>query len=385
MSKPADPLDGTAARLDRVPEASPLRRVWQSATGYGVCLLGRSMAWQRGPTFALANAPPAPDYRLPQAWLARPEQLGLAGSAPRGETAIDPAHARADVFFIHPTTFVGSPVCNAPYDASEHEAPLNAPVLVQQASVFNACCRIYAPHYRQATLAALRNPLAVELAYSDLARAFQHYIATENQGRPFIVASHSQGTTHAVRLLQAEVLGTPLQSRLIAAYLIGGYVPESFGELGLPISEQPDQTGCVIAYNTCQVGTAGTRLIADSPAYWWRGAYLERGPAKAICINPLTWTRAPSAPARANAGSLAFAQTPLGTTAQSLDLHPHLTGATVYQHLLEVDIPVNAPAGFHDKLSGWTGSYHLNDYGLFYASLRRNAQVRVAAWWAQSA
>ncbi len=47
--------------------------------------------------------------------------------------------------------------------------------------------------------------------------------------------------------------------------------------------------------------------------------------------------------------------------------------------MLDVVIPPSAP-GFHDRLSAFFGSYHLNDYGLFYASLRQNAIDRTTAW-----
>jgi len=34
----------------------------------------------------------------------------------------------------------------------------------------------------------------------------------------------------------------------------------------------------------------------------------------------------------------------------------------------------------HDALSLIYGSYHLGDYGIFYAAIRRNAADRVDAW-----
>ena len=86
---------------------------------------------------------------------------------------------------------------NAPWNVSDTDAPLNPAVLLNQASVFNACCRIYAPRYRQASLGGLNNDAALDLAYTDVARAFRHFAAHANHGRPIIIASHSQGTNHA--------------------------------------------------------------------------------------------------------------------------------------------------------------------------------------------
>jgi hypothetical protein len=329
--------------------------------------------------FDARRVPPAPDYSRPTAWLAFPGHDGLERSTPPGLTAIDEASAPADVFFIHPTTFKGSPVWVAPYDATDM-TPLNPPVLLDQVSVFNGCCRVYAPHYRQATLAGLKVPAAMDIAYADVARAFRYFIAHHNDGRPFIIASHSQGTAHAIRLLQTQILGTPLQQRLVAAYLIGGYVPDSFGELGLPVCDAPQQTGCVLSYNSSEAGRTGARMITDNKTYWWRGALTSHGRSKAVCVNPLNWRNEGAAPAHDNPGSLPFPKRPFGQRAAMLPaLLPRLTGAVCHDQLLDVTIPWSAPSGFTDALSWMFGSYHLNDYGIFYASLRRNAMTRVAA------
>ena len=264
--------------------------------------------------FDIRSVPPAPDYAQSRAWLAFPGRHGLERSVPAGLTAIDEARAPADVFFIPPTTFHGSKVWNAPYDASDVDAPLNPPVALAQASVFNGCCRIYAPHYRQATLAALGNSQpAVALAYGDVARAFRWYLDHANRGRPFILASHSQGTGHAIRLLQQEILNKPLKARMIAAYLIGGYVTASFVDLGLPTCDSARQTGCVLSYNSSQVGRNGAMILLTNKRYWWRGAVKTGGNTPAICVNPLTWRQEGEADEALNAGSLPFPNLPLAT------------------------------------------------------------------------
>lgn len=338
----------------------------------------------RGPAvpFDPAHVPPAPDYAKKGAWLALAGRPGQERSTTPGVVPIDEAQAPADVFFIAPTTYKGSPVWNGAYDAPYELTPLNPPVLLEQASVFNGCCRIYAPHYRQATLAGLgKSPPAVELAYADVAAAFRYYIAYLNHGRPFILASHSQGTGHAIKLLQAEILGTPIKDRMIAAYLIGGYIPDSFADLGLPTCDAPLQTGCVLSYNTNQTGRTAARILIDNKTYWWRGRMKSSGQAKAICVNPLNWRREGAAPASANEGAMPFPQPPFrdGPTMLAA-LVPHLTGAVCHDGLLDVDIPWSAPSGFIDKLSILYGSYHLSDYGVFYGNLRSNARDRVAAW-----
>ena len=297
---------------------------------------------------------------------------------PAGFSPVDEASAPADVFFIHPTTYLKNDVWNTAYDV---DGPYNKPVLLGQLSTFNGCCKLYAPQYRQASLVSLNKSLpAVELAYSDVARAFRYFIEHENHGRPFIIASHSQGSMHAVKLLQTEILGTPLQEKLVAAYVIGAFAPSNFGELGLPTCKTARQTGCIVSWNTSQSGRTGAFMLIHDRSYWWKGTERQSGQLPAICVNPLTWTENDAAPASANAGSLAFPIKPFPKVATTLAaLTPHLTGAACKEKLLDVDVP-DSPPSYRDSLSFIYGSYHKSDYGLFYAAIRTNAIDRVAAW-----
>lgn len=329
--------------------------------------------------FEQTATPPAPQYDRPDAWLAYPGRNGIERSTSAGVHAVDEATAPADVFFIHPTTYLKNDVWNAAYDV---DGPYNKPVLMGQVSAFNGCCRLYAPQYRQASLHGLKNSHpAVALAYGDVAKAFRFYMEHENHGRPFIIASHSQGSYLAVRLLQDEILATPLKGQLVAAYVIGAYVPSTFAELGLPACESARQTGCIMAWNTSQTGRKGAMMQVQKAPYWWKGEDRNSGTLPAICTNPLTWNSDGAAPASANAGSLPFPAAPFPTQAATLDpLWPHLTGAVCKDKLLDVEVPKNGPAGYHDSLSLLFGSYHKNDFGLFYAAVRQNAIDRVAAF-----
>jgi hypothetical protein len=347
----------------------------------GLCVAQPGMAQFFGKPsapFDPARAPPAPDYADAGAWLAYPGRGGLERATVPGETAIDEKTAPVDIFFIHPTTIDSRAIWNAPYDASGKDAPLFPLVLLQQASVFNGCCRIFAPHYRQASLPGLGDRGASGLAYGDVERAFHFYLEHENHGRPFILASHSQGTVHAVRLLQSRILGTPLQGQMVAAYLIGSYVPVDFPTIGMPICDDARQTGCLIAWNTNQAGRGMTRKIFMANSYWWQGAVRDRDQPEMACVNPLTWHRAGAAPASSNPGSLSLPAKPDGEKAMLPTLIPQLTGATCNKGVLDVAIPASSP--FQDKLSKLLGSYHLNDYGIFYDALRQNAIDRAAAW-----
>lgn len=333
--------------------------------------------------FDATPLPPAPDYAQSRAWMAFPGRDGPERSTPPGFKAVDEAAAPADVFFIHPTTYLKNDVWNAAYDA---DGPYNYPVILGQISIFNGCCRLYAPQYRQSSLYALKNSQAAnDVAYGDVARAFRYYIAHENHGRPFIIAGHSQGASLAVRLLQEEILATPLRTQLVAAYVLGTYVPSNFGEQGLPVCGSARQTGCIVGWNTSQTGHTGALIMVRDAKYWWKGAVRRSGSLPAVCINPLTWTANGAAPASANAGSLGFPAPPYPQHAVTLPaLWPHLTGAVCTDKLLAVDVPSEAPPGYHDSLALLYGSYHRNDFGMFYAAIRQNAIDRVAAYTAHA-
>lgn len=202
---------GTTERCGRI------RKHWMAITGALVIMAAGTTACSPLPEQPVSGADtlPAPDYAQASAWFAFPGRNGLERSVPPGFKAVDEATAPVDVFFVLPTTYLKNDVMNAPYDAA---GELNTPVLLGQLSAFNGCCAIYAPHYRQASLKGIPDNEAITLAYSDVARAFRYYIAQHNRGRPFIIASHSHGPEHAVRLLQEEIVGNPLQDRLIVAY-----------------------------------------------------------------------------------------------------------------------------------------------------------------------
>ena len=62
---------------------------------------------------------------------------------------------------------------------------------------------------------------ALDFAYEDIRNAFIYYLKNFNDNKPFIIASHSQGTVHAKRLISEFIDGKELQKKLIAAYLVG--------------------------------------------------------------------------------------------------------------------------------------------------------------------
>jgi hypothetical protein len=343
---------------------------------------GQGLFAPRG-VFDAANVPPAADYASPAAWAAWPGRPSAADDTPAGGGAQDrQATAKADVFFIHPTTYDIGGTWNAAYDEGGMTGRgLDRGVLRGQASAFNGCCRVFAPRYRQAELAAFLREgpdgiAAIGLAYADVLRAFDYYIAHENHGRPFIIASHSQGSVHAMRLLQERVIGTPLARRLVYAVIPGSSLPEDIEARGLPICRSATQTGCVVNWNSVKRGLDDQRR-RDRALIWLDGHYQPVAGRHVVCVNPLNWTKDGAADASANLGAVASA--PTGGMPAPI---PHVTGAGCEDGQLGVQINPDTGRAFNNLLTA-SGVYHVYDYGLYYMNIRQNAQARVDAWLAQ--
>jgi hypothetical protein len=315
-----------------------------------------------GRTFEKYTPAPAPDYAQASNWAALPTRRDSADAVPRHSTLRDAqATAAVDVFFVHPTTYYSPRNWNADVRKKGLNKYTDRSTIKQQASVFNATGRIYAPRYRQATLYSFldkepNGQKALELAYSDVRAAFQYYLAHYNQGRPFIIASHSQGTDHATRLLHEFFEKDPrLRRQLVAAYLIGFQVkPNEF--LTLKPCADSLATDCFIAYNTSDAGKESS-LFQPS-----------------VAVNPLTWTLdSLLAPASLNRG---------GVSIRFKQVHAHITDAQIHQGQLWVHAP--RLKGFpHFPPSGRKAlrySRHIADYALFYMNIRENVNARVQAW-----
>lgn len=322
--------------------------------------------------FDPAATPPAPDYRQPEAWAALPELEDGADVALPELLAIDPGAAKADVFYLHPTTALGSTWNAAIDDPAVVEATTRGGTLIQ-ASVFNACCAVYAPRYRQANGRAFVLPdpegeRAIEVALADVSAAFDQFLARTGE-RPFILAGHSQGAILGARLLRDRIAGQPVQARLVVAYLVG--VPLRAESLGPHLSEcqSPTQTGCVIGWNA-----RGPRYVPNDLEFGARDPQTMSG---RLCVNPITWTTdGAHAPARDHAGAVFF-----DTDAPAIV--PAFADAQCVDGTLVITSMGDPQRDLMSRLLLWTmgpENYHPIEYQLFYVDLRRNAMQRVAAF-----
>lgn len=309
--------------------------------------------------FEKYDIPKPPNYSLPESWAALPDRVDAADEVPSKSGLQDEqASAAVDVFYVHPTVYFGRTWNQDVSDARVNQRTDEMPIQ-RQATVFNCCGKIYAPRYRQATLTAFldkeNGSKALDLAYSDVLRAFDYYITHFNKGRPFILASHSQGTRHSVQLVKDRIDGKPLARRLVAAYLIGMALPLNAFQ-NVPACRSAEETGCVISYRSVLIGAEIKRLVHDPD-----GPYL--------CTNPLTWKVDEEW-----AGPLLHR----GSVSSDFEkIDKELCSAQCRDGLLRISKP-GAP-GYRSM----SGNYHVVDYGLFYVSIRENAAARVAAFLAR--
>ncbi len=332
-------------------------------------------------SFAESPKPPAPDYSSANAWAVWPGKSSSANIIPKGISGTINGNPAVDVFFIHPTTYLSNATWNAKFDEGGATGlQLEMGVLRYQTSVFNGCCRIFAPRYRQATISAFLKPgndssSAFDLAYGDVERAFDYYIAHQNQGRPFILASHSQGSLHATRLLQARIIASKnLKQNLVAAYVVGASLPQNMEYTGLPACNTSKQTRCIVNWNSTApfVPLAIGRGIMMT---FGNGKYETVGSKTWLCINPLTWRAKGVAAASLNRGALPS----VANTAELPAVVSRVTGAECSRGRLVVRLSPGKRKGFIDPLSK-LGSFHNHDYNLFYASIRKNAIDRANAF-----
>lgn len=168
-----------------------------------------------------------------------------------------------DVFYIYPTAWQKVDKDDPNICDIDNPSMLNGSKIAfeGQATAFETVGNIYAPYYRQADGAHTLSLPSMEeqdkftggIPTSDVFAAFDYYIKHYNNGRPFIIAGHSQGSVIARFLLSEYMKENPdVYNRMIAAYIIGYSITDEYlaENPHLKFAEGPDDTGVIISYNT---------------------------------------------------------------------------------------------------------------------------------------
>jgi len=242
--------------------------------------------------------------------------ISATGKLTREPWAANPK-APIDCFYVYPTVSLDV-TGNSDMVAGDEE--LN--VVRVQAARFGSQCRVYAPLYRQVTLAALRSILAGRtaavdrnLAYNDVLDAWNYYLQHDNHGRGVVLIGHSQGSMVLTELIKREIDGKPIQKQLISALLLGTSLPVPRDkDVGgafqqLPLCRNSKQIGCVITFASFRsdapppansrfgkVGGQDQVAGCTNPAALKGGsgelhAYLSTGGSGPSSAGPKPWTK----------------------------------------------------------------------------------------------
>ncbi|OSZ81335.1 hypothetical protein CAP36_08900 [Chitinophagaceae bacterium IBVUCB2] len=312
----------------------------------------------------------APDYSHLNYWAAHPWKWDPSDSIPE-PLKNEIKDSVVDVFFLYPTSYTKKKKegnNNALIDDDYINAKTDYSSILYQASVFNQQSRVFAPRYRQAHITNFfskdkeKAAAAFEFAYEDVKKAFEYYLQNWNGKRPIIIASHSQGSLLAERLLKEFFEGKTLQNRLVVAYIIGWPVPKDYFTT-LKMCADSLQTGCICSWRTFRKGYVPSYMKKENSSQ--KNSF---GNGNSFVTNPLTWTTDSTyAPRSLNKGSILINFNKLFTKT---------TDAQISNALLYVNRPKFPGSSFY-----FTRNYHVGDINLYYINIRENVKQRIDMFW----
>jgi hypothetical protein len=321
------------------------------------CLIASSCAVPLR-SFKHTTQPSPPDYSVPKYWAALPSKLDSADFQLKKYGIVNgQENANADVFFIPPTNYLAGSKWNVSVDDSTANAETDNRGCKLLASVYNESCKVYAPRYRSAIFysyfASKKNSKkAFELAYEDIKKAFTYYLKYYNNGRPLIIAAHSQGTDYGIRLLKDFFdKDTYLKKQFVEAYLIGRPIYDTTFKTISP------------SYSATDIGGY---ITWNSVSYHINTFYGEPV-GKIIGVNPLSWKGDTNyLPASFNLGGLPFTANKVDTAIVDAKLAP-----SGFLWVNKPSRPLKEYPGIDSPF------YHKNDYAFFYMNIRENVKQRV--------
>lgn len=290
-----------------------------------------------------------------------------------------------DTFFIYPTFYVnpepGAPVI-APVDDPKFRFSVSE-YYPEAPELFDEMTNLYEPFYRQTNLSTFSGKTHNEIMelqlreprtdiYAALDYFFEHY----NQGRPFILAGHSQGSLMLkIALCDYFREHSEYLDRMVAAYPIGISITtdDLKANSALKFAEDADDTGVIISWNT-----EGPENKNEKNAVVFENA---------ISINPLNWKRDDTyASASENLGDRIPIMEP--ESLEELGFNVHKPGLADAQIDLErgvvvcttlADYYVTAHALGADNVFG-PASLHEVDYVAYWENIRENVNSRIDAF-----
>jgi hypothetical protein len=305
-------------------------------------------AWRNKEISGISSTNKEPNYSETYYWASIPDSL----------------EKQVDVFFVYPTLFGNTGVLNMDITDNTMRSLVQA-VLLKQAAVFKNDCNIYAPYYRQMamdglTMDSVEQDKYFSIGLADVENAFDYYIDNLNNGRPFILAGHSQGSMVLIQLMKDKFENAELMKKLVAAYIIGYSVTDS--DLNqynyMKIAESNDDIGVIITYNTQSEFSTGSPVLLPN----------------ANCVNPLNWKSTTEyAPKEMNLGAVFF-----NNNGDIDSIVPQYTDAWIDVNNALV---VGSPNSYSIDVGSFPkGVYHMYDYSFFFNNLIENVGVRISMY-----
>ena len=305
--------------------------------------------------FDLYKIPAKTDYSKTESWAVLP------GNYPEDLKLLvkETASKKADVFFVYPTLLTDkkNSAWNADVTIESTKDYVRSTAVKYQASAFAAAGNLYVPFYRQAHYRIFvdgykdQGLLAWDVAYEDVKTAFQYYLEHHNDGKPIIIAAHSQGSMHARQLIKDFFDDKPLQNQLVAAYLVGTRIFKDEFKTIKPLTN-PTDIGGFVSWNTFKMNK-----LPKSYERWFIGG---------VVTNPITWNNQNESDIEDHKGLLN----------KDLKLYPKSLRVKKIDGLLWSSVP-KIPGRI---LLSVVKNYHYADINLFWGDIQENAQERVNHW-----
>lgn len=273
----------------------------------------------------------------------------------------------ADLFIICPTVDLGTDGHSNMSLADEQTKANFVGALNMERGIYEQHCRMYAPYYRQAVLAAYDLPANeaepyFNLAYKDVRAAFVYYMQHENNGRPFVLAGFSQGAEMCLRLLKEFGNEDFVKNNMVACYAIGWrFTPQEAEKYPyIQPAKCADDLGKVIIFNSEAPEVTSSAIVPEG--------------VKTFAINPLTWScGSQKAPKTLNA-SACFTDYS-GAVVREV---PQLTGCYIDSVRGTLKVTDVDKKEFVPGLPLFSeGVYHIYDYQFFYRNLQQNVNLRI--------
>lgn len=237
-----------------------------------------------------------------------------------------------------------------------------------QGGVFERDTNVFAPLYRQADpIEGLRRKKTgedqevVEHLYAEAVNAFEYYLNNFSNGRPFILAGHSQGSSVLQLLLSQYFKDKPaLCQRMVAAYLPGVFISSEFMNENphLRFTENEEDTGVIVSWNTEKTDFEEKHPLMEGD--------------DALVVNPITWKRdSQHATSEHNKGSLVKGKLVV----------PGIADAIINEKRGTIQCSTVNPDDYKQPMGIFKdGIYHSMDYGFYFLNIQENVGKRIDAY-----